>query len=58
VSPSLTVIRTADGQLTSIANIGANNYVANNPGSTIIGKGTKGVSNTPEEKEDFSNRME
>ena len=56
VGPGLTVIQTAEGQYTSIANIGANNYVANNPGSKIIGKGTKG--DTPEEKEDFSNRME
>jgi hypothetical protein len=58
VSPDLTVIRTADGQLTSIANIGANNYVANNPGSKILGQGTKGVSNTPEQKPDYSNSME
>ncbi len=42
VSPSLTVIRTADGQLTSIINRGANDYVANNPGSKIVGQGTKG----------------
>src|SRR6266576_3806928 len=51
VGPGLTVIQTAEGQYTSIANIGANNY-----GSKIISKGTKG--DTPEEKEDFSNRME
>jgi len=42
VSPSLTVIRTADGQFTSIINRGASDYVANNPGSKIVGQGTKG----------------
>jgi len=54
VSPSLTVIRTADGQLTSIANIGANKYVANNPGSKIIGQGTKGTkgASTPNSEEE------
>lgn len=57
VGPDLTVIRTADGQLTSIINRGANDYVANNPGSKIVGQGTKGVS-ASQEKEDFSNRME
>jgi len=50
VSPSLTVIRTADGQLTSIINRGASDYVANNPGSKIVGQGTKGASTPDEER--------
>ncbi len=47
VSPSLTVIRTADGQLTSIINRGASDYVVNNPGSKIVGQGTKGAESAP-----------
>ncbi len=50
VSPSLTVIRTADGQLTSIINRGANDYVANNPGSKIVGQGTKGAESSTDDQ--------
>src|SRR5260370_12698199 len=50
VGPDLTVIRTADGQLTSIINRGANDYVANNPGSKIVGQGTKGAESSTDDQ--------
>jgi hypothetical protein len=50
VSPSLTVISTADGQLTTIINRGAKEYVDNNPGSTIVGQGTKGAESSTDDQ--------
>jgi hypothetical protein len=55
VEPDMTVIQTPDGQLTSIGNLNVDDFVTKNPGSKVIGQGTKKVSE--DQKPDYRENL-